>query len=166
MSVTWIGKLDLRAALRRIQKESRQGKDFCLDPMRFEDLSDTSVADKLIKKILNELNSLFFAGELICADVPKQNYVLRPAARPLIKDWILYDALVHFIVSQIYKNIPDRSFSFPRFIDLVEGKRRPSSIGYWKDFENEAFRHGSSGKYKFLLTTDIVSFLSMSPLVC
>lgn len=159
--MTWITKLKIEDSIKEIQKDEMSGKDFCLDPLRFEDLSLKDVRKELINEVKKRVESGYSMANLICIDVPKSNYILRPAARPNLIDWIIYNAVVNFIGSKIYKKIPKNSFSFNRFRDRQEKKKKISSIDYWIRFEDESVSLSKDFKYSYLLTTDITSFLKI-----
>lgn len=154
----WIEKLDFEEAMREILKYEREGEDLCLDPLRFEELSISSVRKKLIESIYEKLRRNRPVEPLIEIDVPKPNYILRPGARPHIVDWIIYEALTNFIGKKVYKHIPDCSYSFNKFrAKFRRGKKKKKrDIDYWLDFENKAIEY--SRKYRYMLVTDITSF--------
>jgi len=103
-------------------------------------------------------NNRYKTESLIEIDVPKQNYILRPAARPCLVDWVIYNAIVNYIGSVIYKNIPQNSFSFNRFRDKYKNKSKYKSIDYWLEFEDKARELSESNKFSYMLVTDITSF--------
>ncbi|MHB8277514.1 MAG: RNA-directed DNA polymerase [Candidatus Humimicrobiaceae bacterium] len=156
--MSWIEKLNLEESLKEIISDERQGKDFCLDPLRFQDLTLKHVKKVIIediKKILCE--GKYVAEGLINIDIPKSNYILRPASRPLIKDWIIYNAIVNFIISKIYKKIPKNSYSFNRFKNKFGKKKsQKKKTDYWLDFENDSIELTKNNEY--LLVTDITSY--------
>lgn len=156
--MSWQDKLDLLRSIKEIQSDERKGKDFCIDPLRFNDLSEKRVKDKLISTIKEALGKSYSVGRLIKIDVPKANYILRPAARPNLFDWIIYNAVVNIIAGQIYKKVPRNTFSFNRFRDKESGKRRESTIDYWLEFDDKALAYVKNKKYSHLLVTDITSF--------
>jgi hypothetical protein len=163
--MSWIDKLDIESAINRIQSEERSGKDFCLDPLRFEDLRIESVKKIFVDSIKNKLEKIKKSGgydisELISIDVPKSNFILRPAARPVLSDWVIYDSLVNFIASKIYSEIPICTFSFNRPRDRYKKgeKKYKASVDYWLNFEKAVSDFAKQDKYKLLLTTDITSF--------
>lgn len=158
--MSWIEKLNLEESLKEIISDERQGKDFCLDPLRFQDLTIKKVKKIIIediKKILS--NGKYITKELINIDVPKSNYILRPASRPSIMDWIIYNAIVNFIISKIYKKIPKNSYSFNKYKNKFDKKKNhKKKIGYWLDFENDSIKLSKNKNYKFMLVTDITCY--------
>ncbi|MHB1376866.1 MAG: RNA-directed DNA polymerase [Candidatus Humimicrobiaceae bacterium] len=158
--MSWIDKIDVEESLREIISEERQGKDFCLDPLRFQDLSLKNVKETITKDIISKLKSGSYAvKKLINIDVPKSNYILRPASRPIILDWVIYNAIVNFIVSKIYKLIPKNSYSFNRFKDKFSKKRnKKKKTNYWLEFENDSIKLSKNNNYEYLLVTDITSY--------
>ncbi len=154
--MSWIDKLELEKAIREICEDERQGKDLCIDPLRFEDLTIESVREILVKTVKERVKKGARVNALIKIDVPKSNYILRPGARPGILDWVVYQAVVNFIGGEIYKLIPDCSYSFNRFREQFKRKKRKRKIEHWLDFENKALEY--SKKYDYMLVTDITSF--------
>lgn len=154
--MSWIDKLNLEQSIVEIKSDEQQGKDFCLDPLRFEDLTVRKVRAELLTYSLKRLRGGKFE-HLIEIDVPKQNYLLRPASRPPLVDWVSYNAVVNYIGGRIIKRIPEASFSFKRFKNKFnEDIKHKSRIDYWLDFENEARLLAKKNSY--MLVTDIVSF--------
>lgn len=156
--MSWQNKLDLLRSIKEIQSDERKGKDFCVDPLRFNDLSDGRVRAKLMADVKETLGKSHLVGRLIKIDVPKANYILRPAARPSLFDWVIYNAAVNYIAGHVYKKIPRNTFSFNRFRDKESGKRRESTIDYWLEFDDKALDYVKNKKYSHLLVTDITSF--------
>lgn len=158
--MSWITKLNIEESLKEIISDERQGKDFCLDPLRYEDLSLKKVKNKIIEEINNKLISgTYTVRKLISIDVPKSNYILRPASRPSITDWIIYNAIVNFIISKIYKKIPKNSYSFNRFKDKFKRKKEhKKKTDYWLEFENDSIQLSKNKNYEYLLVTDITSY--------
>jgi len=154
--MSWIDKLDLEKAIKEICEDERQGKDFCIDPLRFEDLTIESVREILVKTAKERIKKGAQVNALIEIDVPKSNYILRPGARPGILDWVVYQAVVNFIGGEIYKLIPDCSYSFNRFREQFKRKRQKRKIEHWLDFENKVLEY--SKQYDYMLVTDITSF--------
>lgn len=162
--MSWITKLNIEESLKEIISDERQGKDFCLDPLRYEDLSLKKVKNKVKNKIIEEINNKLIGGkytvsELISIDVPKSNYILRPASRPSIIDWIIYNAIVNFINSKIYKKIPKNNYSFNRIKDKFKRKNKnKKKTDYWLEFENNSIQLSKNKNYEYLLVTDITSY--------
>jgi len=165
--MSWINKLKIEESIKEIQSDEKKGKDFCLDPLRFEDLSIKKVKQEIINEILNKLSKgAYNVGNLICIDIPKSNYILRPASRPVIIDWIIYNAIVNFIISKIYKEIPKNSYSFTKFKDKFRKKKKyKKQIDYWLEFENDSIKLSKNQNYEYLLVTDISSYFEHISLV-
>lgn len=158
--MSWVNKLNIEESIKEIVSDERQGKDFCLDPLRYEDLSLKKVKNKIIEEINNKFNNgAYTVGELINIDVPKSNYILRPASRPSIIDWIIYNAIVNFIISKIYKKVPKNSYSFNRVKDKFKRKNKyRKKIDYWLGFENDSIQLSKNKNYEYMLVTDITSY--------
>lgn len=152
----WIKKLDFEKSIKEIQQDEKQGKDLCLDPLRFEDLSIKSAREKLIETAEQKIKAGNFIKPLIEIDIPKANYILRPGARPNILGWVMYQAIVNFIGKSIYKLIPDYSYSFNKFREQFKRGKKKRKIDHWLDFENKISEYAK--RYKYMLTTDIASF--------
>lgn len=153
--MSWINKLNFEQSIKEIKQDEQQGNDFCLDPLRFEDLSIKETVESLENIVKKTIEKGQFSP-LIEIDIPKSNYILRPGARPNLIEWVAYNAIVNFIGSQIYKQIPDVSFSFNRFREKFKKKSYKRKIDHWIDFEKKSI--SLSKKFNFLLITDIVSF--------
>lgn len=157
--MSWFEKLKLEESLKEIIQDERQGKDFCLDPLRYEDLQLQKNKKALIDEIKNTLSKgNYKVSKLKYIDVPKPNYILRPASRPTIIDWVIYNSVVNFIISKIYKSIPKNSYSFVYFKDKFNKKKNKKKTDYWLEFENDSIKLSKNNKYKYLLVTDITSY--------
>lgn len=157
--MSWINNLDFERAIKEIQSDEKKGKDFCIDPLRFEDLSLQEVRSELVDSIKKGLSeNKYKLSDLLSVDVPKSNYVLRPAARPILVDWVVYQSLANYISSKVYKKVPKKSYSFRRFTDKENGVLKYKSVDYWIQFEEDSIKLSRTKKFKFLLTTDITSF--------
>lgn len=153
----WINQLKIEDSIRSIQKEMRNGGILVLDPLRFDDLSSVSVRDKLRKEILTILKTKKYKVENLSEiEVPKAKYILRPGARPILIDWIIYDAVVSYIARKIYTKVPKVSFSFQKFRDRMKNKKEYKNINYWVAFDDEALSRAK--KNSFMLVTDITGF--------
>ncbi|MFC1810849.1 RNA-directed DNA polymerase [Patescibacteria group bacterium] len=156
--MTWINKLDFERAISEIRNDEKTGKDFCLDPLRFEDLADKKIRQSLIEELQSSIDQRkYLPQDLIKIDVPKSNYTLRPGARPILIDWIVYTATVNFIADSIYKKIPKTSYSFRRFSGKKD-KKFKKSVDYWLDFEDDALKLSKKSDFEYLLVTDITAF--------
>ncbi|MBD3270410.1 hypothetical protein GF376_02695 [Candidatus Peregrinibacteria bacterium] len=156
--MTWIDELDFERAIDEIKIDEKTGKNFCLDPLRFNDLADKKIRATLIKEIVNIIKTnKYLPQDLIKIDVPKSNYTLRPGARPELIDWIVYTAVTNLIADSIYKEIPTTSYSFRKFSGK-KIKKFKKSVDYWIDFEDDAIKISEEGKFEYLLVTDITAF--------
>lgn len=153
----WIDELEIDEALDEVIKNQRTGNDFILDPLRFEDFKENPEVKKLfINEIKSELGT-YNAQKLLFIDYPKSNFILRPCARPLLKDFVVYQAIVKFIGSKIYRKIPkDISYSFNKFREKFKKKNKKREIDHWLDFEERTLQLNK--RYSYLLTSDIASF--------
>lgn len=153
--MNWIAKLNFKKAIKEILKDEKEGKDFCLDPLRFEDISISSVKEKVIESCVCKVGKTHIES-LIEVDSPKSNFIIRPCARPNILDWVIYQSIVNFIGENIYESIPDCSYSFNIFREQFKRSKKKRRMDHWLDFDNKALE--DSKKYKYMLVTDITSF--------
>lgn len=156
MSANWVDQLNISQAIKEVCEDERKAKDFCLDPLRFQDLSIVYVAQNLEKFVRDRIVRKIKADSLIDIDVPKSNYVLRPGSRPVLLDWVAYTSIVNFIGVKIYKMIPDKSLSFKAYKEKFSKASHKRSIDYWIEFDNVG--RELAEKFNFLLVTDISSF--------
>lgn len=153
--MTWIKELDIDAALNEVIKNQRTGNDFILDPLRFEDFKKPEMRKQFIEELTVGL-STFNAQKLLFIDYPKANFILRPCARPLLKDLVVYQSVVNYIGSKVHRKIPkDVSYSFNKFKDKFS-KDKKRHIDQWLAFEERTVQLCKS--YEYLLTSDIASF--------
>lgn len=153
--MSWIKELDIGDALNEVIKNQRTGNDFILDPLRFEDFKKPEIKKLFIEDISTEL-ATYNAQKLLFIDYPKSNFILRPCARPLLKDLVVYQSVVKYIGSKVYRNIPkDISYSFNKFKDKFS-KDKKRHIDHWLAFEERTIQLCKS--YDYLLTSDIASF--------
>ncbi len=151
----WIDELEIDEALDDVIKNQRTGNDFILDPFRFEDFKNAEIKKLFIEEIKAELGT-YTAQKLLFIDYPKSNFILRPCARPVLKDLIIYQAIVKFTGSKIYRKIPkDISYSFNKFKEKFK-KDKKRDIDHWLAFEERTLQF--SKQYDYLLTSDIASF--------
>jgi hypothetical protein len=152
--MSWIDNIDIKNAIREVQFDERHGNDFCIDPLRFDDLSKENVIEGVIIDVQRKLEQSSFS-KLLEIDVPKENYTLRPGSRPNLIEWVAYTAVVNYIGSEVHKRIPEASFSFMSARDRFN-KRRGRKVDYWLKFDEKS--RSLSKVNSFLATTDIVSF--------
>jgi hypothetical protein len=138
-------------AIDNILKEDKRGNNPIPDPLRFSYIypHKEQVASE-IDKIINE-KSDYTAKEILRIDVPKENFTIRPMARPSLIDWVIYQYIVNSISPFITDNISSRSYSIKNF------KNPKRKIDPWKDFEGNSLKFCKSG-YKFCVVTDISGY--------
>jgi hypothetical protein len=153
--MSWIKELDIGDALNEVIKNQRTGNDFILDPLRFEDFKKPEIKKLFIEEVSTEV-AAYNAQKLLFIDYPKSNFILRPCARPLLKDLVVYQGIVKYIGSKLYRKIPkDISYSFNKFKDRFS-KDKKRHIDHWLAFEERIIQLCKS--YDYLLTSDIASF--------
>ncbi|GEM_PF-1101042 len=153
--MSWIKELDIGNALNEVIKNQRTGDDFIIDPLRFEDFKKPEIKKLFVEDISTEL-ATYNAQKLLFIDYPKSNFILRPCARPLLKDLVVYQSVVKYIGFKVYRKIPkDISYSFNKFKDKFS-KDQKRHIDHWLAFEERTIQLCKS--YNYLLTSDIASF--------
>jgi hypothetical protein len=142
--------LDLEKAFNSILKDDKRGDNPIPDPLRFSyfSLNNKDVLGELSKNIKN---GEYEVKPLLTIDVPKGNFTIRPMARPEIQDWIIYQALIDYLVPQIINKVSKRSFSILNF------KNPKSRIDPWKKFDEKNRQLYQSG-YLFVVSTDISAY--------
>lgn len=155
--MSWIEELDFKTALNEVIRNQRRGNDFVIDPLRFEDLTVRTIKESFISTIKDDLmNGRFHPQNLLAIDYPKSNFVLRPCARPLIEDIVVFQAVTNFVISKIYKKIPKNvSYSFDKTKSKYK-EEKTRGIDHWLAFEERTLE--LCDKYDYLLITDIASF--------
>lgn len=147
----WIDQLSIENAIKEIVYDSKRQNDFCIDPLRFEDLWWKNEVQEIAKIINIRLRTGKYQVEpLLKIDVPKANYTLRPWARPQLFDNIVYHALVNFILSKIKSKVPKENYHFRSYLDSHWW------LNHWKEFEDKS--RELKWKYKYIISTDIVWF--------
>jgi hypothetical protein len=92
---------------------------------------------------------------LLKIDVPKGNYTIRPMSRPILEEWLIYEALISSFATIILTRQPEicaRSYSILRF----KGKTHESASP-WLQFEQKCqllFHEG----FNHVVTTDITGY--------
>lgn len=143
-------KLDLEKALNSILKDDRRGSNPIPDPLRFSyfSLNRKGILEKISESIQN---GKYKVKPLLTIDVPKANFTIRPMARPETQDWIIYQALIDYLVPRIVNKVSSRSFSI---LNFKNPKRR---IDPWKKFEEKNRQLYNSGHF-FVVSTDISGY--------
>ena len=142
--------LNLDSALNSIIIDDKKGNNHVPDPLQFSYF----IANKesIFKEIQTDINSGKYKVEnLLLIDVPKPNFTIRPMARPQIRDWVTYQALIDMLIPQIVTKTSDRAYSSRRF------SRRKGGIGPWKEFDQKSREYYNSG-FKYVVVTDISGY--------
>jgi len=87
--------------------------------------------------------------------VPKGNFTIRPMARPITEDWLIYEAVVDYLAKKVLrksKKICARSFSILSFKDS-----RCSQRDAWLRFDDRSRGFYERG-YRVAVTTDITGY--------
>lgn len=143
-------KLDLDKAFNSILKDDKRGDNPIPDPLRFSyfSLNKKELLQDLAQKLKN---SNYSAKPLLTIDVPKDNFTIRPMARPEIQDWIIYQSLIDYLVPKIVPKISKRSFS------IINFKNPQRRIRAWQKFD-ERNRNLYKTGYKYVVVTDISGY--------
>lgn len=143
-------KLDLEKALSSILKDDGRGDNPIPDPLRFSyfSLNKKEAMEEIFKNIQN---GKYKVKPLLTIDVPKGNFTIRPMARPEIRDWIIYQALIDYLTSKIVNKVSRRTFSI---LNFKNPKRR---IDPWKKFDEKNRQLYNSGHF-FVVSTDISGY--------
>ena len=150
-------KLDLNTALKRIISEELRGNNPVPDILGFLHLKH------LFKpNFSTEIGSLFKKYEeetqipepLLRIDVPKANFTIRPMARPSVRDWLIYEAIIDYLAKEVLKNaeICQRSFSILNFKD-----RSRKKTNAWLKFDEYCREYYKKG-YKYCVTADLTGY--------
>lgn len=141
-------ELDFDKARKKITGEELKGNNPILDVLGFLHLKNLMVDD-----YINSLYSLINAYErssdlihpLLKIDAPKANYTIRPMARPVLKEWLIYEAIVDWIARRISNNghICSRSYSILPFKDekIRSTKAWLQFDEHTNDFIEQGFEH-------------------------
>jgi hypothetical protein len=142
--------IPIENSIEKILKEDKNNNNPIPDPLRFAYLYPykKEVTDE-IGKILK--NDSYQAGEIYRIDVPKENYTIRPMARPNVIDWVLYQYIIESIKPYITDKISLRSYSILNF------KNPKKKVDPWKRFENESLNFYKK-EYTYCVCTDISGY--------
>lgn len=148
--------LDCKLAMKKLVREENSGNNPVPDILGFLHLKHLPGYDPA-----NRIQDLFEQFErkslelkpLLKMDVPKPNYTVRPMARPVTEEWLLYEAATEILASSILKDpsICRNSFSVLRFRDKLEGTEP------WVRFDKHS-RKLYASRYPVAIKTDITGF--------
>jgi len=149
-------EFDFKKAKKRIFREELKGNNPVPDILSFIHL------DALYEKKLDDVLSHLFEeykseskspSPLLKIYVPKPNFTIRPMSRPETKDWLLYEAIVQLISTNITKDssICKKSFSY---LNLLPETERENN---WVKFDNksrEFYVHGN----RYAVVADLTGY--------
>ncbi len=143
-------KRNIEESILKILKEDQRGNNPIPDPLRFSYLHSKkdSNAEEIIKMIAD---SEYVAKELYRIDVPKENFTIRPMARPEVRDWVIYQFITDEIMKNTIDKLSNRSYSVRNF------KNKSSKINAWKQFDEDSSTLFKKG-FVFCVTTDISGY--------
>ena len=133
--------LNLERACSQVLAEERQGQDLVPDPLHFLDFESASrqIVDELARGLTD---GSFRAQRLIRMGVPKNNFCIRPAARPCLKDWVVYHAITNYLGIKADSKLLPCVYSMrlnPKTGTLEHGtvQWRRFEEAFWADFDKE-----------------------------
>ncbi|MCX5633333.1 MAG: reverse transcriptase domain-containing protein [Phycisphaerae bacterium] len=151
-------KLDFGKALKKIVIEDLKGNNPIPDILGFLHLKVLLKPDfnSKLNKILDDyLKDKYRPKPQLTIDVPKANFTIRPMARPVTEDWIIYEAIIEYLSKRILKKdkkICGRSCSILNFKE--DGL---STRDAWLKFDKHSWNFYEKG-YEFAVTTDITGY--------
>lgn len=150
--------LNFDLALKSLKREENRGNNPVPDLLSFlhvKQLFGSKFAETMNDHYASILNSPQYISPLLKMDVPKSNFTIRPMARPHLKDWLLYEALVASISEDIFSNSDEvctRSYSINQF-----KKHGNKSIEAWLEFDQKSRNLYDEG-YQYVVVTDITAY--------
>jgi len=151
-------KLEFDKALKRIVSEELRGNNPVPDILGFLHLRylfGSDFSSKLEGLLTAYKKEACMPKSLLKIDVPKANFTIRPMARPITEDWLIYETIIDYLSKRILKKnkrICKRSFSILNF-KTHKGKRTDA----WLKFDETA-RDFYKRKYEYVVTTDITGY--------
>ncbi|MBD3300269.1 MAG: hypothetical protein GF347_02875 [Candidatus Moranbacteria bacterium] len=141
--------LDFEQAIKNILRDDKSGKNPIPDPLRFSflSLSEKNVIDKL----KNEITKKYKPAPLLEIDVPKPNFTIRPMGRPILEDWILYQAIVDYLAKKIATKVSKYSYSIKRF---TRSKNEKNPWIEFDAFNRKCYAEG----FKYVVVSDITGY--------
>jgi len=150
-------KSDSDIALKRIISEELRGNNPVPDILGFLHLKhlfkpDFSTEVESVLKSYEE--GISIPESLLRIDVPKPNFTIRPMARPSVKDWLIYEALIGYLSKGILKRneICKKSFSILNF--KTHEVRRTNAWLKFDDYSRKFYKDG----YKYCVTADLTGY--------
>lgn len=145
--------VNLEKAYRQVLNDEQHSQDLIPDIIYFID--SKNIKARMLDELRKKMDSnQFKVGDLFRMDVPKGNYFIRPAARPHLVDWIVYQALANYVGAKADKKTSSNVYS-SRF------NRRTSELLHWREqwlkFER-AFWANFDGGYRHVFKTDITAY--------
>jgi len=150
-------KLDFGKALKKIISEELRGSNPVPDILGFLHVKRWFKPDfsTEVGNLLEEYEKGTAVPELLLRiDVPKSNFAIRPMARPSIKDWLIYEAIIEYLSKEILKQneICKNSFSILNFKAHHAKKTK-----IWLKFDDYSRRFYKDG-YKYCVTADLTGY--------
>jgi len=149
-------KLEFERALKRIVAEELRGNNPVPDILGFlhlKHLFGPNFFSKL-EASLWSIEKIRIPRPLLKIDVPKANFTIRPMARPITEDWLIYEAIIEYLSKEILKKkeICKRSFSILNFKTRNAGKIVP-----WLKFDEQSRDFYKKG-YKYCVIADLTGY--------
>lgn len=149
--------LEFNKALRRIVSEELRGNNPIPDILGFlhlKYLRSPGFLSKLKTLLTEYKGGTSMPKSLLKIDVPKANFTIRPMARPVTEDWLIYEAIIDYLSKRVLKNkgICARSFSILHF--RTRNKKRTEPWLKFDETSREFYKRG----YNFAVITDITGY--------
>ena len=153
-------KLDFEKSRKRIVGEDLKGNNPVPDILGFlhlKSLLGSDFSPELYKLIEAYTDGSTNISPLLKIDVPKANFTIRPMARPEIKDWLIYEAIINYLSNKILNDtqICARSFSILNFKNKnSEGTKKTNA---WLKFDEHSREFYNNG-YKYAVVADLTGY--------
>jgi hypothetical protein len=148
----WTKALKLGAAWEHVQDDAR--RDWYLDPWQWRECQ--WIVDSRPELIVARLNAKGVCRTLLL-DVPKENFVTRPAIVFDPLDRLCYQALVDYYSAELIGGLKDWVYGWRLLPANVAGGYAGNKV-QWQNYLTTLSQHGS-GEWKGL-ATDVVSFFA------
>jgi hypothetical protein len=147
--------LNLERAYNDVLHSEQHGDDLIPDILHFYDSKNLKA--RILEELKQEIDgNRFQIRDLLKMDAPKGNFFIRPAARPCLRDWVVYHALANYVGLEADKKLSHNVYS-SRF-DSKTGKLLPWAE-QWLKFERAFWVNFDKG-FKHVLKTDITAYFA------
>lgn len=150
-------ELDFDKARKKITGEELKGNNPIPDVLGFLHLKSLMV-DTYIESLYSLIHEYEQRSDsihsLLKIDAPKANYTIRPMARPVLKEWLIYEAIVDWIAGRISNKAHtcSRSYSILPFKD-----EKIRSTKAWLQFDEHTIDFIEQG-FDHLVLSDLTGY--------